>query len=686
MSRISRITAEVFILFFVFLAVGCSGGSSQFRTEKDRRMEWWREARFGLFIHWGLYAIPAGKWGDRDDHAEWILTTAQIPVEEYEEFVEQFNPVEFDADEWARMAKDAGMKYIVITSKHHDGFCLFDSEFTDYDVMSTPFRRDIMKELSDACRRHGLKMCWYHSIMDWHHPDYLPRRGWETRPVEDADFDRYVEHLHNQVTELLTNYGPIGIMWFDGEWEGTWNHGYGQPLYDLCLELQPDVIVNNRVDKGRGGMAGMTADVMYTGDYGTPEQEIPATGLPGVDWETCMTMNAHWGYNAADRQWKSTRQLIRMLVDIASKGGNYLLNVGPKADGTFPRESVERLAGIGDWMDVNGEAIDGTTASPFANIPWGRCTAKVSTRKSKLYLHVFDWPSGGELLLEGIGNRPIRAYLHADRGVRVPVGRRESDLVLQVPARAPDEDCSVVVLEVRGEPIVYEAPDIEAASEILVNPLTVTLSSRSMDLEIRYTLDGSDPGIGSTLYQKPLTIDASTTVRARVFHEGRPVSGVTEALFTKVDPNPARRMSGLTRGLRIEEFHGNWDMLPDFDRMGRVASRTISNVDLPEDPTRVEYVGYRYSGYVTVPADDVYLFSLISDDGSRLLVDGKVTVDNDGLHGTLERRGTVALAEGEHEIVVEWFNKTGGAELALLVAPVGESLAEIPDSAFRHRR
>ena len=269
------------------------------RAERNARMAWWREARFGMFIHWGLYAIPAGEWQGNTNHAEWIRTTAQIPIDEYERFVDQFNPVKFDADAWVRIAKEAGMQYIVITSKHHDGFCLFDSAQTDFDVMATPFKRDIMKELSDACRRAGLKICWYHSIMDWHHPDYLPRRSWEVaeRPANGADFDRFRAYLKSQVRELLTNYGPIGVLWFDGEWEDTWNHEYGVDLYNYVRGLQPDIIVNNRVDKGRGGMAGLTEDARFAGDFGTPEQEIPATGLPGVDWETCMTMNDHWGYN-----------------------------------------------------------------------------------------------------------------------------------------------------------------------------------------------------------------------------------------------------------------------------------------------------------------------------------------------------------------------------------------------------
>ena len=327
---------SVFILLLVFFA---SGSCTKKETPKsnDERMEKWREARFGLFIHWGLYAIPAGEWDGKTNYAEWIRNNAHIPLEVYDQFVHEFNPVKFNAKEWVRMAKDAGMKYIVITSKHHDGFCLFDSKYTDFDVMSTPFQRDIMKELADASHEAGIKICWYHSIMDWHHPDYLPRREWEKdRPTEGADFDRYVHYMKSQLSELLSNYGDIGVLWFDGEWESTWNHERGKDLYHYVRGLQPDIIVNNRVDVNRGGMAGISSDDSNVGDFGTPEQQIPATGLPGVDWETCMTMNNHWGYNKNDHEWKSTKQLLQMLADIASKGGNFLLNVGPTAEGLFP--------------------------------------------------------------------------------------------------------------------------------------------------------------------------------------------------------------------------------------------------------------------------------------------------------------------------------------------------------------
>jgi len=394
------------LLFILLLTsiFSCQPKQEQESVEQpEDRMEWWRDARFGMFIHWGLYAIPAGEWNGTTNHAEWIRTTAQIPLEEYDQFLEEFNPIEFDAEAWAKMAKDAGMKYIVITSKHHDGFGLFDSEVSDFDVMNTPFKRDILKELSDACKKEGIKLCFYHSIMDWHHPDYLPRREWEkTRSVEGAEFPRYVDYMKAQLKELVTNYGELGVLWFDGEWEETWTHADGVELYDYVRSLQPNIIINNRVDKGRQGMQGLTKEGDFVGDFGTPEQEIPATGLPGVDWESCMTMNDHWGYNSHDDNWKSAKDLIQKLADIASKGGNFLLNIGPKADGTFPQESIDRLAVIGEWMDVYGESIYGTSANPLKEVEWGRITEKKTKDGTSLYLHVFDWPENDYLLIEGI--------------------------------------------------------------------------------------------------------------------------------------------------------------------------------------------------------------------------------------------------------------------------------------------
>ena len=412
-------------------------------AQRDERMAWWREARFGMFIHWGLYAIPAGVWkGNPVDHAgEWIMFTAKIPVPEYEPLIKQFNPVQYDPAEWVRIAKAAGMKYIVITSKHHDGFCLFDSKLTDYDVMSTPYGKDLLKPLAEEAHKAGLKICWYHSILDWHHPDYLPRgegnsRPWDTRPKEGADLNRYLDYMNGQLKELLTNYGDIGIVWFDGGWEHTPEELKSEEVVEKIRSIQPNTIINNRIQIPQ--------------DYDTPEQYIPATGIEGRDWEVCMTMNDTWGYKVNDHNWKSREDLIRKLVDIASKGGNFLLNVGPTAEGLIPQPSIERLAGMGEWMDANGESIYGTQASPFRQLEWGRCTRK----PGKLYLHVFECPHN-EIVVPGLRNEIKAAYLLSDKS-KSPLhfNRQGEDVILQVSGITPDTIDKVIVLEIEGEPDV----------------------------------------------------------------------------------------------------------------------------------------------------------------------------------------------------------------------------------------
>lgn len=351
------------------LFTGCATPSPDYVNESqeefDARMEWWRDARFGMFIHWGLYAVPAGVYESQpvEGIGEWIMNSAQIPVAEYEQFAAQFNPVQFDAAEWVRIAKDAGMKYIIITSKHHDGFSLWDSDVSDYDIIdATPFGRDILRELADAATEQGIRLGFYHSIMDWHNPDaqapHYPT--YNTSEKSNPNFPSYVEnYLEPQVRELVTNYDPV-VLWFDGEWIPEWTHEMGLEMYNMVRSLSPDILINNRVDKGRQGMQGMTrTDQQYAGDFGTPEQEI-LEGTSTLDWESCMTMNDTWGFKSTDDNWKSAETLIHNLVDIAAKGGNYLLNVGPTAEGLIPQASVERLAEMGDWMDVNGEAIYGS--------------------------------------------------------------------------------------------------------------------------------------------------------------------------------------------------------------------------------------------------------------------------------------------------------------------------------------
>src|SRR5260221_8180264 len=315
-------------------------------AQRDARMEWWRDARFGMFIHWGLYPVPAGEWQGNTNYGEWFLEQTHMPVSQYEKYADQFNPVKFDATAWVRAAKAAGIKYIVITSKHHDGFGVFRSDLTDWCISRTPFQRDPLKELAAACKAEDIKFCLYHSIMDWHSPDWGVRREWNDVAAKSGppDMDRYDAYLKGQLKELLTRYGPVGLLWFDGQWESCWTKERGDDLYKYVRSLQADIIVNNRVSKPDSTSGGGYARAEGMGDYGTPEQTIPPTGFgPGVDWESCMTMNDHWGYNKNDQNWKSAQTLIRNLIDCSSKGGNYLLNVRPTSEGLIPAASLERL-------------------------------------------------------------------------------------------------------------------------------------------------------------------------------------------------------------------------------------------------------------------------------------------------------------------------------------------------------
>ncbi len=420
------------------------------QATRDARMQWWREARFGMFIHWGPYAVPAGVHGDYKFHetGEWIQNNAKISIADYEKYARQFNPVDFDARKWVQLASDAGMKYLVITTKHHDGFCLWDSKLTDYDLVDfTPFERDVLEELAVECKKAGIKLCFYHSILDWHHPDaqaiFEPIYNSRSRKESNPHFARYVdEYMRPQLKELVERYDPA-VMWFDGEWVKDWTEPQGKALYNELRNLKPSIIVNNRVGKGRKGMQGFSKDTTYAGDFGTPEQEIPDQGLPGIDWESCMTMNGTWGYIRHDDQWKSNEKLIRNLIDIVSKGGNFLLNVGPTAEGVIPQPSVERLQAMGRWMRVNSEAIYGAAASPLKKPTWGRYTSK----PDKLYAHVFAWPTDGKLVVEAKDLPLARAYLLASPEIALEVTKNQGQLTITLPATTPDAIASVVVLQ-----------------------------------------------------------------------------------------------------------------------------------------------------------------------------------------------------------------------------------------------
>lgn len=450
-------------------------------------MEWWRDARFGMFIHWGLYSQAAGYWDGKPSSGagEWLMNDVKIPVSQYEKLAPQFDPEKFDADEWVKIAKGAGMKYLVITSKHHDGFCMFDTKATAYNVVqATPWHKDPLLALSKACRRQGVRFCVYYSIMDWHSPNQQPANNDQEHPAHnptsfapDKKAD-YIQYLHTQLRELITQYHP-GLIWFDGQWMKGWNTEDGKELYAYLRSLDPELIVNDRVGGGAG-------------DYETPEQRIPANGL-GRDWETCMTMNDTWGFKRDDHDWKSTATLIHNLIDCASKGGNYLLNVGPTGEGLIPDASQNELAEIGQWMKVNGAAIYGTSAGPFRRqLAWGRCTSKISGSSTTLYLHVFDWPKDGKLVVPGLKNAVISARLLAG-GKKLTAQNQEDGVVISLPPAAPDNISSTIVLKLKGAPEVVAVPLLQKYDGSIMLPASEAHLHGSA---LQYESGGSRDNIG----------------------------------------------------------------------------------------------------------------------------------------------------------------------------------------------
>jgi len=405
------------------------GAAAETQAERDARMRWWRDAKFGMFIHWGIYAVPAGIWDgkivDPKHGSEWIQCDALLTRAQYEPYAKQFNPVKFDADKWVRIAKDGGMKYLVITSKHHDGFSIYDTKASDYDIIdATPFTRDPLKELSAACKRAGVRFGVYYSQLDWHHPaqendpDRKGRLAYRFNRIRPGMKAQYVADMKVQLRELIADYG-VEVIFFDGEWVPWWTQEDGRDLLGYVRSLNPKIIVNNRVGKRK----------KEDGDYGTPEQRIPPAGLD-YDWETCMTMNGTWGYKSYDHNWKTTTDLIQKLVDIASKGGNFLLNVGPTGEGVIPEPSADRLREMGQWLQINGEAIYGTRlwnpdakfdpaaeAVAFGPGPEERPVAerasapalkkkglRYTLKGDTLYAILFTWPGDGVVTLKELAS------------------------------------------------------------------------------------------------------------------------------------------------------------------------------------------------------------------------------------------------------------------------------------------
>jgi alpha-L-fucosidase len=418
------------------------GAGMETPAQRDARMKWWREARFGMFIHWNVSCVPGGVYHGKHNRfvGEWIMHDEKISMVEYWSYARRFNPVKFNAEEWVQLAKEAGMKYIVFTAKHHDGFAMYPSRFSAWNIVdATRFKRDPIKELSAACQKHGLRLGLYYShAMDWNNPGAaVPGGIWDK--AQAGDMDEYLRKVSiPQLQEILTRYGKISVLWFDTSYDMDRRRA---DMVRSVLKLQPGIIINDRLGGG------------YPGDAASPEGEIPPDGMPGRDFETCMTLNDTWGYKSTDQNWKPRNVLREHLVDLTSKGGNYLLDVGPDPEGLIPEPAVKRLKQVGEWTKVNGEAIFGASASPFKKqLPWGRCTKKVDNAGATLYFHVFQWPADGKLVVPGLTNQVETAYLLADPGKQsLQTANDAAGVTVNVPAAAPDKDISVVVVRVKGK-------------------------------------------------------------------------------------------------------------------------------------------------------------------------------------------------------------------------------------------
>jgi alpha-L-fucosidase len=382
------------------------------------RGAWFKEARFGMFIHWGLYSILG--------RGEWVMYLEHIPVEEYSKLSEKFKPTKFNPDEWVSYAKEAGMRYMVLTSRHHDGFSLFDSKVSDYTAAKTAAGRDLVAEFIKACHKAGMRVGLYYSLLDWRWPEY-----WKGPKKDPEGWSKFLDYVHTQVEEICSNYGRLDVLWYDGAWPYKAEDWRSAELNAKVRKLQPEILINNR--------SGLPED------FDTPEQHV-SFSPPGRLWESCMTTTEYfWGYCKGDA-WRSTRRLIQTLVTCASGEGNLLLNVGPKADGTFPARAIRILREIGSWMKVNGESIYGSERCPFSTSV-GTFTAK----GSKVYVHVFRWP-GREVCIAGVGNDVKDAYMLAT-GEYVKFSKKDGRVLLKgLPARAPDPYDTVIVLELDGKP------------------------------------------------------------------------------------------------------------------------------------------------------------------------------------------------------------------------------------------
>ena len=432
--------------------------------EIQKRTKWFMDDRFGMFIHWGLYSIPAC--------GEWVMSEKEMAVEQYQPYFEQFNPVDYQPQKWAQLAKAAGMQYAVLTAKHHDGFCLFDSALTDYKATNTKAGRDLVREFVEAFREAGLKVGLYFSLIDWHHPDFPkygdrqhPMRNNQTYKDEVIDFERYLKYMHGQVRELVTNYGKLDLLWFDFSYDDMAGEKWkATELIKMVRQYQPDVIIDNRLEGAGDNHGSIVTEnpLIYSGDFASPEQIIPPKGVCDekgnpIPWELCATMNNHWGYCNYDHQYKSAEMLVRKLVECGSKGGNMILNVGPDAKGNIPRESVKILKEIGEWMEKNGESIYQCGISSLEKPDWGRYTQRGKT----IYAHIYETPLGA-LPLYGVKPEQLDKVTYLADGSEVKRGEAWNTALYQDVAFVsfgenpvftyplPDKKDTVLKIELKG--------------------------------------------------------------------------------------------------------------------------------------------------------------------------------------------------------------------------------------------
>jgi len=660
-------------MMVLLLTAGCIHNfqTAESLPKTQDKMAWWKDARFGMFIHWGIYSVPAGVYQGKEipGIGEWIMNNAKIPVTEYEKYAAQFNPVDFDADDWVRLAKEAGMKYIVITSKHHDGFAMFHSKASPYNIVdATPFKRDVIGEIAAACKKYNMPLGLYYSqAQDWHAPGGSAMGGhWDT--AQDGDMDHYLDKISiPQVYEILKNYGPIKILWFDTP-EGMTPERAAKFL--SIVQQYPDLIYNNRL----GGNV--------EGNLETPEQHIPATGIPGKNWESCMTMNDTWGFKIHDQNWKSTKTLVRNLIDIASKGGNYLLNVGPTSMGRIPEASVKRLKEMGAWMNINGEAIYGTSASPFKKLSWGRCTRKAEDGKVLLYLHVFDFPRDKKLTIPGLDGQIYKAYPLSDKNKILKVTADGNNPIIEMTSVIQDSFATVIAAEISKDFKVYNAPEIEADYDIFMDSVTFKITSDIPDVVIHYTTDGSVPAESSSVSEdiNKVSLPVSFTLKTICFLDGKAVSGMAEQHFTKVTPAPGIKNENVRTGLQYRYFEGQWDHLPDFDSLEATGKGICEQPDLSVKKQKFNY-GLVYTGYLNVPETNVCQFRLTSDDGSLLRINGK-TLLNDGLHAMVTKHLNIALEKGLHPVEIQFFQAGGDDGLSIDWKIGDRAVKSIPAGAW----